>query len=170
MAKEIDVKKETQERTPSVLDALDEMDRLTESFLANPFGNWMQDLSPKRMPRRAVSQIRETDDGYLFSAELPGVPREDIHIDVSGNLLTVKAEQSSEKKEESRFRREYRSFYQSFTLPSSVDPEKIEAQYENGLLEVMIPKTEKAQAKRIEVQSGRGGFLKSSSQQKQTAH
>ena len=81
---------------------------------------------------------------------------------MNGNLLTVHAEhkeESGSEDSERGYRRQYRSFHQSFSLPTTIDPEKIEANYENGLLEIMMPKTEQSQAKKIEVQSGKGGFL-----------
>jgi HSP20 family protein len=111
--------------------------------------------------RRPMANVKETDKAYILSAEIPGIPKEDIEISVNGNLLTIRAEHSEEKDEgeQQGYRRQYRSFRQSFTLPSTVDSSQVEACCDNGLLEVWIPKTERAQAKKVEVQSGKGSFL-----------
>lgn len=159
MAKNLEVKKEnTNARNPSIVDPFLEMDRMMDRFFNNPFSSWLPEISAS-LPRRAMSNIKETDQCWLMTAELPGVPKDDIQINVNGNILNVKAEHKHEEDKDNEYRREYRSFNQSFVLPSTVDPDKIEAHYENGLLEVMLPKVEQAQSKQIEVQTGKGGFF-----------
>jgi HSP20 family protein len=141
-------------------DMLPDFERMAERFFGDRFGSLMGDL-PMSGSRKAVTDIRETDQGYVLSADLPGIPKEEIEVNVSGNLLTVRAEHKEESGEEGReggYRRQYRSFNQSFSLPSNVDPAKVEAHCENGLLEVWIPKTEQSQPRKIDLQSGKGGF------------
>ncbi len=144
---------QTQNENPvaSHLSPFRDMERVMDRFFSDPFGSFFTGLPA--LSRRAVGNIEELDDGYLLTAEIPGIPAEGIDIQVSGNLLTVKAE----RKEEEGGRRQHRSFHQSFSLPSTIDAEKIEAHCENGMLEIFMPKTQASQAKRIEIQSGKGG-------------
>lgn len=158
--KEVEVRKENLNRSPSVQSPWGDMNRMMERFFSDPFGSWLTELPS--VSRRALADIKETDQGYVLSAEIPGIPKEDLDISVNGNMLTVRAEHKDEEgKADSPqgYRRHYRSFHQSFSLPTTVDPEKIEAACENGLLEIFLPKTEAAQPKKIEVQSGKGTFF-----------
>lgn len=105
--------------------------------------------------------IDETDDAYLVSMDMPGVPKENINIDLNGNILTVTGERRSrfqEGSQEQGSERSYVKFQRSFTLPSTVDVNKVEANCENGLLEIYLPKSEEARPKKIEISSGKGGF------------
>lgn len=103
---------------------------------------------------RSVSpstEVTETDKHFLMSMDLPGLKKEDIQIEVQDKLLTV----SGERKREPR-----RSFKRSFTLPNSISGEHIEARYEDGVLELYLPKVQAAQPRKVEIQSGKeGGFF-----------
>jgi len=87
---------------------------------------------------------RETDENYHIEVELPGVKKEDVDIKVDGNVLTISGERNvrEEVKDEDYHRVEsrYGRFSRSFTLPEKVDIAKIQAEFENGMLEVLIPK------------------------------
>jgi HSP20 family protein len=87
---------------------------------------------------------RETEDAYHIEVELPGVKKENVDIQVDGNVLTISGERNvrDEVKEEDYHKIEsrYGLFSRSFTLPEKVDVSKIEAVFENGVLEVTIPK------------------------------
>jgi HSP20 family protein len=159
--KEVQVRKDSvSARNPTVYNPWADMNRMMERFLNDPFGSWLSEMPT--VNRRTLTDIKETDKGYVLCAEIPGIPKEDVDISVNGNMLTIRAEHREEEgKEDSElgYRRQYRSFHQSFSLPSTIDAEKIEANCENGMLEVFLPKTEAAQPKKIEVQSGKGGFL-----------
>ncbi|OJW66632.1 MAG: heat-shock protein Hsp20 [Candidatus Amoebophilus sp. 36-38] len=102
----------------------------------------------------AVNIVEKTDK-FLVHLASPGMNRNDFKINVDNGVLTVaseKKEEHEEKDKESRFtRREfsYQSFKRSFTLPESVQADKIEAKYENGILEIILPKHETAQVKPI---------------------
>lgn len=88
-------------------------------------------------------------------------PAKDVNINVNGNILTISAEQSEESgkaDEEQGYRKQYRSFSQSYTLPSNVDPDQIEAQCDNGMLEVWIPKIQLADKRKVDVKSGQPSF------------
>lgn len=138
---------------------LPDMNRMIERFFNDPFGSLLSGEFPA-LQRRTATDIRETDKAYVLCAEVPGIPKEDIDVSVNGNMLTIRAEHNAEQQnQEQGYRREYRSFRQSYALPSSIDANRIEAHCENGLLEVYLPKTEEAQPKKVEVQSGKGTFF-----------
>jgi len=100
--------------------------------------------------------IFEEADCIVMKAELPGVEKGNIAIDVNGRVLTVKGERSSdnEAKEDNYYRRErsYGKFERSFTLPAETDSEKIKAEYKDGVLKLNIPKPESSKPKQITVQ------------------
>ena len=102
-----------------------------------------------------VVDIYDTDETIVIKAELPGMDKEDIVVDVEGSVLTLKGERSAihEVKEENYHRRErtFGKFERSFTLPENVDPEKIEADYTDGVLQIKIPKPETKKPKQIAV-------------------
>jgi HSP20 family protein len=93
----------------------------------------------------------ETDKEYVFRVEAPGFEVEDFDVQVSGNVLTVRAERKQEAKANGGTFAQ-RRFQQAFTLPVGADAQKAEARYRNGVLELRLPKTADAQAKKITVQ------------------
>jgi len=99
--------------------------------------------------------IDETDDKLSIIAELPGMKRDDIQVVVHEGVLTISGERKEEKKEagDGYTRREISRgvFKRAFTLPKTVDVDKIAANYEDGLLKIEFPKIEAAKPKRIEV-------------------
>jgi HSP20 family protein len=101
--------------------------------------------------------VDERDDEFVVRAETPGFEPDEINIETSGRLLTIKAEKEEKekgKKGNGTVEQEmYRSFFRSITLPEGIQRDKIEAKYQNGLLEVHIPKSEEAKPKRIAVKS-----------------
>jgi len=100
--------------------------------------------------------IRETAEAIVVHAELPGIDKKDVKVDVRDGVLTISGERKYEKdvKEENvhRIERSYGSFTRSFSLPSHVDVNKVEAKLDNGVLEVRLPKTDTARPKSISVQ------------------
>jgi HSP20 family protein len=102
-----------------------------------------------------LCDIYEEGDNIVVKTELPGVDRNDIDVQVENNILTLRGERKREKevKSENLFRTErfYGSFARSFTLPVSVDTEKIRAEYREGVLEVTLPKVEEAKPRKIQV-------------------
>jgi HSP20 family protein len=99
--------------------------------------------------------VFEKKDKFVVKAELPGMKEEDIDVSVVGNTLTVKGERKaeSEVKEEDYYycERSYGSFSRSIDIPSNVDAKKIEANYNDGVLEVSLPKTPEVKPKKISV-------------------
>lgn len=99
--------------------------------------------------------IKEEQNRYVILADIPGVDPASIEITMENGVLTLRGERKLETEEErAGYRRVERvrgSFYRRFTLPDSVDPEGITARGDNGVLEIVIPKHEKLQPRRIQV-------------------
>jgi HSP20 family protein len=99
--------------------------------------------------------VFEKEDKFVVKAELPGMKEEDIDVSVVGDTLSIKGEKKTETevKEEDYYRseRSYGSFYRSIPIPSNVDAGKIEASFEDGVLEVALPKSPKVKPKKIAV-------------------
>ena len=97
----------------------------------------------------------EKDDKVVIKAELPGLEKKDLSVEINNGVLTLKGERKydNEVKEENFFRREmsYGKFIRSFTLPAEVDADKIKAEFQNGLLTVEVPKSEAHKPKQIKV-------------------
>jgi HSP20 family protein len=100
--------------------------------------------------------IFEDDQAFVVKADLPGLEIKDIDLQIQENILTLKGERRMEKEVEKdrylRIERSYGSFQRSFTLPNIVDPEKVKARFKDGVLEIRIPKLEKAKPKQIQVE------------------
>jgi HSP20 family protein len=97
----------------------------------------------------------ENDDKIVIKAELPGIDKKDISVDVKDHVLTLSGERKyeNEVKEENYYRRERASgkFKRSFHLPADVDPDKIKAEFKDGVLKVEMPKPEAQKPKQISV-------------------
>ncbi len=120
-------------------------------FLA-PLGA-TEDVTNRRwMP---AVDIRESDEALTINAELPGLDKNDVHITLENNVLTLAGERKfeSEEKDESyhRIERAYGSFSRSFTLPANVKTDKVEAVFKDGVLSVVLPKVEEAKPRKIEI-------------------
>ena len=104
---------------------------------------------------KPVVDVYDNDDNIVIKAELPGVEKENIVIDVKGRFLTLKGERSSENNiEEDRYHRRertYGKFERVFTLPAEVDSEKITADYKDGILTIDIPKPEEKKTRQITI-------------------
>jgi HSP20 family protein len=99
--------------------------------------------------------VYDTDNTVVIKAELPGIDKKDLSIDVNGRVLTLKGERSgdNEVKEEKYYRKErfHGKFERSFTLPDDTDPEKIQAEFKDGVLKIEVPKPEEKKPKQITV-------------------
>ncbi|MFC1856715.1 Hsp20/alpha crystallin family protein [Thermodesulfobacteriota bacterium] len=102
-----------------------------------------------------VVDIYEDDDNIMIKAELPGIDKKDIEVDVKDRVLTLKGERAydNEVKEEKYYRREraFGTFVRSFTLPAHVDSEKIKADFKDGVLHISVPKPEADKPHKISV-------------------
>jgi HSP20 family protein len=99
--------------------------------------------------------VFEDKDAVKIVAELPGVSPEDVKISLENNLLTIRGEKRQHAEEQTervhRYERTYGAFERAFSLPTTVDPHKIQANYSNGILTVTIPKAERARPREIPV-------------------
>ena len=129
----------------------------------NNISRVLDDFFPDVAPRvksgekawRPVVDIHETESSTVIDIDLPGVKKEEITINVEDNILTISGERvtESEAEKEDYFRRErfYGKFRREFTLPTSVDHEKITADYLDGVLKIEIPKPEEKKPKSIAI-------------------
>jgi HSP20 family protein len=155
-------KKESREVEPytgrGILGAFDEMDRLFGRFMGRPFGpSWLPRL---RWPEDVeVSfpdvDIFEDDNEVVLKAELPGVSKEDLEVDVTEDAITISGEKKKEEKVERkdyyRLERSFGSFSRSFSLPAGVQSSDARASFKDGVLEIKVPKKEEARKKKIKV-------------------
>lgn len=99
--------------------------------------------------------IHEDEDRVVLRAEVPGVDKDDLDIRIEGGTITLRGEKKQEKEVASqkafRFERFYGSFARSFVLPASIDADSIKATYKNGVLEVVLPKSEAAKPRKVQV-------------------
>jgi HSP20 family protein len=131
---------------------------LDEAFGAWPFPQAGSSLTSAWIPACDVCEDREN---VTISVEIPGVRPEDVKLTVENNILTVQGEKTEETRSDQeqmhRYERSYGSFERAFALPNSVDPERIEARYEHGILRITIPKAERARPREIPVNAAAGG-------------
>jgi len=128
-----------------------EINRMFDSFFRGS-GNEEALQMPSWDP---AVDVAEDESGYVVKVELPGVNRSDVKIVVQDRQLTIRGEKKQEKEAREtnyhRVERSYGSFQRTFTLPSGVKSDKIEAAYSDGVLTVTLPKAEEARSKEIEV-------------------
>jgi HSP20 family protein len=142
--------------SPIMGDVFDDFDRIVDSFLSPIDANSVNFLPS--------CDVRETKDRYLVTFDMPGVKKDDIKIEVQNNQLHISGERRYEIKEEERgsnlrHERAYGKFERTFILPSKINCDNIEAQYEDGVLNVALPKAEVTKGRIIPIQSGQGGFF-----------
>src|ERR1700741_1029156 len=102
--------------------------------------------------------VYEDEHNVTLKIEVPGIDEKDIDVRIENNVLTVHGERKFEKEEKEenyrRVERQYGSFPRPFTLPTTVDAEKVQADYEKGILKIVLPKKAKAKPKQIKVNIG----------------
>jgi HSP20 family protein len=110
--------------------------------------------------------ISERKDAYLVTVELPGIELDDLEITMEDGLLTIQGERhfahDSSEQQFHRVERRYGAFRRSITLPAQVQAEQIEASFDNGVLQIVVPKMEEAKPKRIQIRPGRAEVLAAS--------
>lgn len=126
------------------------------------WSNWLDDIFNRDLPSVFTSNfntgitlpkvnIKETADAFIVEMAVPGLKKSDFQIDIDNQLLSISTEtkEENEHKEENYTRREfgYSSFKRTFTLPESVNDEKINATYNEGILSILLPKKEEAKQK-----------------------
>ena len=131
----------------------DEISRFFDEFFGSRVPAQQQrEGSPAWVPRVDIS---ETDDEIIVRADIPGMKKDDIKVTLADNVLTISGEKKIERDEKKenyhRVERVFGSFSRSFYIPTTVDPNKITAKYNNGVLEVRLPKKEEAKPKEIPI-------------------
>jgi HSP20 family protein len=153
-----ELKNKGMQHTNRALSPFEEMDQMFNNFF--PRG-W---LHPSRMDwfstpvlERGIPRVDviDRDDEVMIRAELPGVAKKDLDVSVSDNSVTIKGSTNKEVKEEKGdyFRSEisHGSFTRTVALPSDVNSEKVQAEFKNGILELLMPKVEKAKKRTIKI-------------------
>ncbi len=136
-----------------------EMDRVFEGFFPNRSdANEGTDGGSAVWAPRA--DVAETEDGYLLSMDLPGVKAEDLDVTYEDGVLKISGERSLAREHESgqyhRIERAYGRFFRSFRFGENADPDKIEADFDGGVLTLRVGKAEQSRPRRIEVGSRAG--------------
>lgn len=105
----------------------------------------------------AAFEVKETKEGFVFKADLPGIKAEDLDVKLTQNRLTISGKREAEKTEKGdtfyTYERSYGSFTRAFTLPEGIEAEKIDADLKDGVLTVTLPKRPEAQPKQINVKA-----------------
>lgn len=142
-----------------LLSPFDEMERWFGDFFNRPMFSpmWMPHFRLPGMQQLTPSiDVFEEADVVVIKAELPGIEKEDVEIDLSGDLLTIsgekKVQEKVEKKDYHRVERSYGSFTRSLRLPAEVLPEQAKALFKDGVLEIRIPKSEAARKKKRKIE------------------
>lgn len=110
--------------------------------------------------RAPACEVSEDENKFLMSLDIPGMKKEDIKIEMVNNTLTISGERkretpADETRKTQSFERSYGFFKRSFTLPTSIDVNQIQARYEDGVLELLLPKSPVAKPRQIEILSGK---------------
>ena len=131
----------------SIFSMKKEMDRICNRF---------EEGAPTRTGAyRPATDIYETENELVLRLEIPGVKKEDVKISIENNILSLNGERKMnddiDREDYHRVESNYGSFYRSFTLPSRINSEMISAEYEDGILQIVMPKKEESKPREIEV-------------------
>ena len=133
-------------------DPFEDMDDLFKGFFLRP----MRLETGPEQPVRIKMDVKEDEKAYTVHAEIPGVKKEDINVSIDGNQVSISAEVKSQKEEKQgekvlRSERYYGKVYRAFTLAQEVDQEGAKAKYENGVLELTLPKRAASSTRKLNV-------------------
>jgi HSP20 family protein len=131
-------------------------DQLFDTVFGGNGGNGGRSNGGSSLMRAPETDVMETEKEIRVVTEMPGLKREHIEIDVENNVLTIRGEKREERTEGEQGRwhlaeRRYGTFSRSFVLPRDVDSDNIQASFQDGVLTVTVPKSEKARRRRIEI-------------------
>lgn len=130
---------------------IDELfNEFSKGFFVRPFA------VPEGAEPKMKLDVKEDEKAYTVRADVPGVKKEDIQVDIDANAITVRAEMKQEKEEKKDEKviyseRSYGMVSRSFSLPAEVDPSGAKAEYKDGVLNLVLPKKAGAQARRLSV-------------------
>lgn len=130
----------------------DLLNNLFQGFLVRPVAT----ANPPTAARAFSVEVREEDKAYVLHAELPGVARDDIHVSIDSNEVTISAEVRNQRDERKdgrvlRSERYYGKLYRAFQLGDAIDDTAAEAKYADGVLELRLPKKAATTAKRLQI-------------------
>ena len=141
----------------SQIETFNPMRMMRELLSWDPF----REMSPstfaafERMAWNPTFDVTENQEGYKFTADVPGVKKEDLEITTSGNRIQISGKRDSEQETKYdtvyTYERQYGTFYRSFTLPEGVDIEHARSELKDGVLTLVVPKLAAAQAKKIPI-------------------
>ncbi len=136
-----------------------EMNRLFNVFFEAPTGAGDGHNQSLRRWIPAMDLV-ETEDDFVLRADLPGLSEQDVNIELEDNVLTIsgarKAEHEERKEGHYRVERASGSFARSLTLPEGVDPDRVQASFDKGVLEVRVPKPEQRKPRKVTISAGGG--------------
>ncbi|HUA50446.1 MAG TPA: Hsp20/alpha crystallin family protein [Solirubrobacteraceae bacterium] len=134
-----------------------EMNRLFSTFLDSPRAGANGRQAPMRRWIPAMDVVA-TDDHFVLRADLPGLTEKDVNIEIEDNVLTISGQRKAEHEERKegyyRLERSSGAFTRSLTLPEGVDAEAVQAGFDNGVLEVRIPKPEQHRPRKVQISLG----------------
>lgn len=134
-----------------------EMNRLFNTAFGDVPSGGTAGAARRWMP---AMDLLETDEDFVLRADLPGMTESDVNIELEDNVLTVSGERKAEREDKRegfyRMERAFGSFSRSLTLPKGVDPEAVSASFDQGVLEVRIPKPEQRKPRKISISAGDG--------------
>ena len=141
----------------------EEMRDRIRSFLHAPFGRLLEepfamDFLAQPVGLTPAVEVAENAKEFTVMAELPGMKQKDVHVEFEDGVLTIRGEKQEERKEEDKryllWERRYGSFQRSFTFPADVEPDKVAAEFDDGVLTVRLPKSSNGKSHRREIAIG----------------
>lgn len=145
--------------------SLTRFDPISRILSADPFRNFDDFFSTMRMPSmlgaadmapRIRMDVTESDQSYKVMADLPGIKKDDIKVNIDGNQVSISAQTETRSEQESASslcsERSWGQYYRSFTLPQAVDDAQAQAQFHDGVLELTLPKKSGGSAKPLAIQ------------------
>ena len=148
------------ERPLRASDEWEPLRRMRELLSWDPFGEMTPSTGFEGAEFQPRFEVKETKDSYVFKADLPGVQEKDIDISLTGNRLIVSGKRECEERtDDERFYAyecSYGSFTRAFTLPEGIDVEHVNADMQNGVLVLTVPKKPEAQPRKISLKPGGG--------------
>jgi HSP20 family protein len=136
---------------PSVWDQFRELRERMDEMLEGGFS------TPRLSEWTPAVNVEDAGRELVITAELPGMSRDDVEVELENNVLTIRGEKKMERKEEKEgrhyvYERRFGSFVRSFTLPQSVASDQIRAKFDDGVLTITLPKTEQARSKQVQIE------------------
>jgi HSP20 family protein len=140
-----------------------EVNRLFDTFFGTPANGRVRRWVP-------AMDLVETEDALVLRADLPGLDRDDVAIEIKDRVLTVSGERKAEDEQKAdgyyRVERAYGGFSRSLTMPEGIDADRVEANFDKGVLEIRIPKPEERKPHRVAIGNGAPQALEGTAEEK----